>query len=93
MMGTELKPLEFGDYCYIEQHRFGSKNEIYQYKVIGRGQANYYRPVPVMFDGISCRGSEMHEVVKAIQCGPVEERVETFRVCDVLRAHPAPEPE
>lgn len=74
--------LRFGEYCMIEQKRFGVPNEMYCYKVIGSGQANYYRPVPVMFDGLSNSGP-MCDVVKVICCGVDETRVETFRLCDV----------
>lgn len=32
--------LNFGDYCTIEQKQYGSKNEFYQYKVIGNFRSN-----------------------------------------------------
>ena len=40
-----MKNLDFGDYCKIEQKRYGADNEIYRYKVVGAGKANYYREV------------------------------------------------
>lgn len=75
--------LDFGDYCSIEQKRYGTDNEIYKYKVIGGGNANYYRAVPV--DGCEPHNShgDMCEVVKVICCGVCEEKVETFRLQDV----------
>ena len=78
-----MKKLEFGDYCTIEQKRYGAVNEIYRYKVIGSGKANYYREVPV--DGAAPHNSkgDMVDVVKVICCGVCEEKVETFRLSDV----------
>ncbi len=76
-------PLEFGDYCRIEQERDGIENEIYTYKVIKSSRANYYRQVPVSAKtpgkviGVKC------DVVKVICCGVIEDTVETFRLSDV----------
>ena len=76
----------FGDYCKIEQKRYGVENEIYRYKVIGSSKANYFRPVPVD----SCaphnkiiKGRDWVDVVKVIKCGVDETKVETFRRSDV----------
>ena len=78
------KELDFGDYCIIEQKRYGVPNEHYQYKVIGRLESNTYRTVPV---DARCadefRGKEIVPVIRAICCGLLETRVETFRVADV----------
>ena len=76
--------MDFGDYCKIEQNRFGCDNEIYIYKVIGRLKTNYYRPVPVNPHKIKVESGEMCEVVRAICCGVDETKVETFRVQDVI---------
>lgn len=78
------RPLDFGDYCWIEQKRFGVPNEIYQYKVIGRGRANHWRPVPVSHYELYAQG-EICDVVKVICCGVSETQVETFRLQDVSR--------
>jgi hypothetical protein len=75
--------LDFGDYCTIEQKRYGAPNEFYQYKVIGRLRSNSYRAVPV--DGCAphnVRG-EMCDVVRVICCGVLEDTVEKFRIQDV----------
>lgn len=84
MSENQERPLDFGDYCYIEQKRFGVKNVIWQYKVIGSGKANYYRPVPVNPYELKAMG-EICDVVKAICCGVSETEVETFRLQDVSR--------
>lgn len=80
-------PLDFGDYCIIEQKRYGAENEQYTYKVIsGGGRANYYRKVPVdARDTKDRHDGGMCEVVKVICCGVCEEKVETFRLQDVKR--------
>jgi len=75
--------LDFGDYCTIEQKRYSGKNEQYKYKVIGAGEANYYRSVPVDGCDQDNKIGDMCEVVKAIKCGVCEEIVETFRLQDV----------
>jgi len=75
--------LDFGDYCTIEQKRFGVPNEQYSYKVIGRSITNYYRPVPVEAGSSKKVKGPMMEAVKVIQCGVIEEEVETFRLVDV----------
>ena len=76
--------LNFGDYCHIEQKRYGAENEFYRYKVINTGQSNWYRMVPV--DGRSPDRvfGELCEVVRVICCGVVEDTVETFRIEDVI---------
>ncbi len=76
--------LDFGDYCEFEQKRYGADNEIYRYKVIGRSNCNYYRPVPVDAHGDKKVHGEMCDVVKVICCGVMEETVETFRVQDIF---------
>lgn len=74
--------MDFGDYCVIEQKRYGAENEHYTYKVIGKGKANYYVPVPVDANNTKATG-EMCDVVKCICAGVCEEKVETFRLRDV----------
>lgn len=82
------KPLEFGDYVSIEQKRYGAPNEFFTYKVIGAdGLSNHYRETPVDArepDEVS--GGGMHPVVRVICCGVVEDKVEVFRVSDVVRS-------
>lgn len=78
--------LDFGNYCEIEQKRYGVENEMFKYKIIGRSNANYYRKVPVDAMDTERKRGDMCEVVKAICCGIVEDKVETFRLCDVKQA-------
>lgn len=78
--------MDFGDYCYIEQKRYGVKNEIYKYKVIGSGRANYYRIVPVDHCSPDAVTGDSCDVVKVICCGVIEETVQTFRLQDVSKS-------
>ena len=75
--------LDFGDYCSIEQKRYGVDNEMFKYKVIGGGRANYYREVPVDARKPANSIGDMCDIVKVICCGVCEEKVETFRLQDV----------
>lgn len=75
--------LDFGDYCLIEQKRYRGENEMFLYKVIGNGRANYYRSVPVDACDKERKHGEMCDVVKVICGGVCEEEVETFRLQDV----------
>lgn len=75
--------IDFGDYCVIEQKRYGADNERYTYKVIGNGEANYFRSVPVDGCARDKMFGDMCEVVKVICCGVSETEVETFRLKDV----------
>ena len=80
--------LDFGDYCTIEQKRYGCKNEFFQYKVIGNFSSNCYREVPV--DGANTKhkhAREMHDVLNVICCGVDETKVEKVRVCDVVEGY------
>ena len=85
MSSKEFNP-DFGDYCLIEQKRFNTDNEMFLYKVIaGNMKANYWTPVPVT-NAIGRKDKEhgeICEVVKAIQCGVIEEKVQTFRLEDI----------
>ena len=77
------EPLDFGDYCTIEQKRYGVENEHYIYKVIGKLKSNHYRPVPVDSREPHDTFGEMCSVVRVICCGVDERKVETFRLQDV----------
>lgn len=75
--------LDFGDYCNIEQHRFGADNEMYQHKVIGRLRSNGWVDVPVK----GCIEETIHdqseEVVNCIICGIDERYAFRYRGSDV----------
>lgn len=85
---NKSRGLRFGDYVSIEQKRYGAPNQFFTYKVVGSdGQSNYYRSVPVdarQQEEIS--GDGLQPVVRVICCGVIEDRVETFRVADVIRS-------
>ena len=78
--------LRFGDYCIIEQKRYGVPNESFVYKVITRGVSNHWRSVPV--DACNTEvvsGGSMEECVLCLCCGISEEdnKLEKFRCKDV----------
>lgn len=76
--------MDFGDYCLIEQKRYGCDNEMFLYKVIGGGmKCNYWKGVPVDANQREKERGEMSDVIKAICCGVSETKVETFRLIDV----------
>ena len=84
------KPLDFGDYCWIEQKRFGVPNEMYQYKVIGRLRSNAWVDVPVgppfpIEAKIHSDGPDLTPVLRCICCGIDETRVFSFREADCFR--------
>lgn len=79
-----MNNIGFGDYCYIEQKRYGAENEIYKYKVIGVLISNNHREVPVdSRKPNNVQADRMEDVVTVIQCGVCEERVERFRIKDL----------
>ncbi|QDP47600.1 MAG: hypothetical protein GOVbin1174_48 [Prokaryotic dsDNA virus sp.] len=76
--------IDFGDLVEIEQHRYGSDNEKYIYKVIGRLQSNTWVDVPVVSaETETIHLHQMEEVVRCICCGVDETKVSRFRVSDV----------
>lgn len=77
--------LGFGDYCEIEQKRYGTDNEMYLYKVVAGGiKSNSYRSVPVDARNSERSNGEICDVILAIQCGVDETKVEKFRLRDVI---------
>lgn len=77
-----MSGLDFGDYCEIEQKRFGVKNEMYFYKVIGRLCSNAYVDVPVQGQAANVLHDEIVPVLTCICCGVCEETVLKFREQD-----------
>lgn len=80
-----IKP-DFGDYCTIEQKRYGCDNENYTYKVITRSNSNAWVDVPV--DAAKNGSKEiirdhMEEVVWCICQGVCEDKVLKFRLKDI----------
>lgn len=76
--------MDFGDYCLIEQKRYGCENEMFLYKVTRGGlRCNYWKTVPVDARKPDNVRGELCDVIQAIQCGVDETKVETFRLQDV----------
>ena len=76
--------LDFGDYCTIEQKRYGVDNQMFLYKVTRGGmRCNYWTSVPVDANQRDHVRGESSDVIQAIRCGVDETEVETFRLVDV----------
>lgn len=76
--------MDFGDYCLIEQKRYGCENEMFLYKVISGGlRGNYWREVPVDARNPDHARGEISDVILAIKCGVDETDVDIFRLEDV----------
>lgn len=72
--------LKFGDYCAIEQHRYGGNNEHYIHKVIGTSRSNKWVDVPVMHNATETIHDHMEDVVSCICCGVCETEVLKYRL-------------
>jgi len=80
------RELDFGDYCEIEQKRYGCDNEKYIYKVIGGGiRSNSWVDVPVKAPGKETLHKTMEFVIRCVCEGVCEEDVRKFRVGDVVK--------
>lgn len=77
--------LNFGDYCTIEQHRYGCDNEFYIHKVIGTLTSNTWVDVPVVANAKEVLHDTMEEVVACICCGVSERQVLYYRAVDVKK--------
>jgi hypothetical protein len=77
--------LVFGDYVEIEQKRYGSKNEMYLYKVINTSSSNAWVDVPVQSPAKETLHGEMMPVVSCICCGVCETEVLKYRIKDVKK--------
>ena len=80
-----MKDLDFGDYCLIEQKRYGGyKNEMFLYKVIsGNLKSNRWVGVPVDARETEMQRGDIEPVIRVVQCGISENKVEVFRLCDI----------
>jgi hypothetical protein len=91
-----MSDLDFGDYCLIEQKRYGVPNEMYVHKVIGRLLSSAWVEVPVDFakEGGSFtehNHGEVVPVIAAICCGVDERKVLRYRAVDCIpQSVPAP---
>jgi hypothetical protein len=77
--------LGFGDYCAIEQHRYGCDNEHYTHKVIGRLRSNTGVDVPVMHNAKETQHDHMEDVVACVCCGVSEREILRYRLSDVRK--------
>jgi hypothetical protein len=81
--------LDFGDYCLIEQKRYGVENEMYKHKVIGKLSSNSWVDVPVQTPAKEVLHDEIDVVVACICCGVSETEVRRYRMSDIK---PLPQP-
>ena len=90
--------LDFGDYCFIEQKRYGAPNEMYLHKVVGRLNSNSWVDVPVDFARNALTATVHYErgpaeyglvpVLRCICCGVDETQVVSYREIDCKRVNP-----
>lgn len=74
--------LDFGDYCCIEQKRYGAPNEMYQYKVIGRLRSNSWVDVPVQSPAEEILHGEIVDVIACVCAGVGEREILRYRAVD-----------
>lgn len=77
-----MSVLDFGDYCLIEQKRFGAPNEMYVHKVIGRLRSNAWVDAPVTAVAKETKHGEMEDVIACVCCGVSEREVLRYREQD-----------
>ena len=75
---------DFGDYVLIEQRRYGTENEMYQHKVIGRFRSNSWVDTPVQSPATETLHDECVDVLACICCGVWEREVLQNRESDVF---------
>ncbi len=80
----EILP-EFGDYCTIEQKRYGCANEHYTHKVIGTLRSNSWVDVPVQSPATeTIHVTKALEPVVACVCEGISEReILRYRISDI----------
>ncbi len=78
--------MDFGDYCLIEQKRYGCENEMYLHKVVGALRSNVWVPVPVQSPATEGFGGGMTDVIRCICGGVCETEVLKYRIQDVQPA-------
>ena len=86
-IGNTVLPavLDFGDYCTIEQYRYGCDNEHYIHKVIGRLSSNTWVDVPVMHNAKETLHDHIEDVVACVCCGVSEREILRYRLSDVRK--------
>lgn len=90
VMDIQKENANFGDYCSIEQKRYGVSNEFYGYKVVNRLRSNSWIDVPVdARNSRPNRHDEIADIVEVISCTVGCDVVERFRISDLTRVWPA----
>jgi hypothetical protein len=79
--------MEFGDYCLIEQKRFGIPNEMYLHKVIGHLRSTAWVDVPVKVSRMETNHKEMVDVIACVCCGIDEREILRYRESDCRPSH------
>ena len=82
---NNITGIDFGSYVKIEQKRYGCKNEMYLYKVIGRLKSNAYVDVPVQSPEKESLHKKMVEIAACICCGVNERQVNNFKLSDIKK--------
>lgn len=86
-MDIQKENVGFGDFCSIEQKRYGAQNEFYGYKVVNRLRSNSWICVPVdARDQKPKLHDEVFDVVEVISLTAGCNVIERFRVIDLARA-------
>ena len=79
--------MDFGDYCHIEQKRFGVPNEMYLHKVIGSLRSNTWVETPVTWERQEVRHEDLEDVLACVCCGVSERQILHYRASDCLPAN------
>lgn len=82
--------MDFGDYCYIEQKRYGVPNEMYVHKVIGRLRSNTFVDVPMSTPPEEVIHDQFADVLRVVCCGVDETKVFKVRIQDVKKDNNTP---
>lgn len=82
MIVQENHKFKFGDYCTIEQHRYGGPNAHFHHKVIGTLKSNTWVDVPVGPNTIETRHDEIVDVVACVCEGVNERHIFRYRAID-----------
>ena len=82
------KKLDFGDFCTIEQLRYGVENEHYVHKVIGRLKSNSWIDIPVKWDSKEVIHDNMEDVIACVCCGVDERKIFRYKLSDVKKITP-----
>lgn len=74
--------MDFGDFCYIEQKRYGVKNEMYLHKVTGTKISNSYVTIPVESVARETIHTHLVKTISCICCGVSEKEILNYKEID-----------